>query len=163
MADLSRGAVSPPSQRAREAFWELAIDSLTPQLRGYIAKSRCSVGESDEIISDVFADIVALEGAFVVCADQWEFVLPIVRDGCANAQRRWRRELPASAWASAALQRLPPKQRDALQQHVLEDRSYFDVATTMHSSQAAARFNVHAALRRLHEAVTDDPPPGRGF
>jgi RNA polymerase sigma factor (sigma-70 family) len=52
-----------------------------------------------------------------------------------------------------AVRELPPRQRVALVQRVLLDRSYEELAEAMGSSVEAARANVHQALKRLRNEV----------
>jgi RNA polymerase sigma-70 factor (ECF subfamily) len=46
---------------------------------------------------------------------------------------------------------LPPKQRMALVLRKYHDMSYTEIAETLHSSEPAARANVHQALRKLRD------------
>jgi RNA polymerase sigma factor (sigma-70 family) len=55
----------------------------------------------------------------------------------------------------AAVARLPHKQRAAVTLRVLLELSYAQVAATMATSEAAARHNVHAGLKRLREEYDD--------
>jgi len=55
-------------------------------------------------------------------------------------------------WGQVAA--LPPKQRTAVALRFLTDSSYAEIATVMDTSEAAARRNVHEALKRLRK----DPP-----
>jgi RNA polymerase sigma factor (sigma-70 family) len=54
----------------------------------------------------------------------------------------------------AALRALPPKQRSAVTQRYLLDRPYAEIAQVIGCSEAAARQNVRAGLRRLRQEVT---------
>jgi RNA polymerase sigma factor (sigma-70 family) len=49
---------------------------------------------------------------------------------------------------------LPPRQRVALVQRVVLDRSYADLAAEMGGTKAAARANVYQALKKLRTEVT---------
>ena len=53
------------------------------------------------------------------------------------------------ARVAALIERLPPKQRVALVGRKYQELSYGDLARVLGGSEAAARANVHAALRRL--------------
>lgn len=175
-------AVLSPFEHARESAWKEAICALRPRLRGYVAKSGCSVDDIDDVVSEVLGELVVCEAAFFQGPARWEFVLPIVRRCCARAKRYARHELPAigqaiespdmnaseererylqlvAQWAHNILERLPPKQRTALRLHILEERSYSDIANIMNSSAVAVRFNVHAGLQRLLEIADHCPPP----
>lgn len=56
----------------------------------------------------------------------------------------------------AAVAGLPNKQRAAVTLRVLLELSYAQVAATMATSEAAARHNVHAGLKRLREEYAHD-------
>jgi RNA polymerase sigma factor (sigma-70 family) len=169
------------SKGRREEFWESAVNGLRPRLRRYIAKSACTADESDDMVADVIEDLVSREAAFASCSNHWEFVLPILRRRCAEAKRRWRQEIATkgqfvlsaeppdweereryldciATWLRAAMQKLPPKQREALRLRFLEGRAYSEIAALMQTSQNSARFNIHAALRRLHELEPPNSP-----
>ena len=54
------------------------------------------------------------------------------------------------------MRQLPPKQRTAVVQRYLLDRSYAEVAAVVGCSEDAARQNVRAGLQRLrHELATE--------
>lgn len=60
-------------------------------------------------------------------------------------------------WAAVAT--LPPKQRSAVvQRHVL-DRSYTEIADVLESTEEAARQNVRVGLRRLREVLDRQEVP----
>jgi DNA-directed RNA polymerase specialized sigma24 family protein len=170
------------SDCVREAYWASIVQLLAPRLRRYIATSKCSADEREEIIWDVLAELASHEAELVSSESPWEVVLPLVRKQCAQFVNRRRRELPATHnafesahadetaveeqyvarltnWTNIALLSIPPKQRTALCLHVLEGRTYQEVAFAMRSSEGAARFNVHAALKRLRAIVSSYPPP----
>ena len=52
-------------------------------------------------------------------------------------------------WAAVAV--LPRKQRTALALRFIADSAYAEIATAMHTSEPAARRNVHEALKRLRQ------------
>jgi RNA polymerase sigma factor (sigma-70 family) len=54
-----------------------------------------------------------------------------------------------TVWAAVAA--LPPKQRSAVVQRYVLDRPYADIAAVIGCSEAAARQNVRAGLRRLRQ------------
>lgn len=56
----------------------------------------------------------------------------------------------------AAVARLPQKQRAAVTLRVLLELSYAQVAATMATTEAAARHNVHAGLKRLRKEYAND-------
>jgi RNA polymerase sigma factor (sigma-70 family) len=51
---------------------------------------------------------------------------------------------------------LPDKQRTALALRYILDASYADISAVMHTSEEAARRNVHEALKRLRMEYQDD-------
>ncbi|HEX5367219.1 MAG TPA: RNA polymerase sigma factor [Acidimicrobiales bacterium] len=59
----------------------------------------------------------------------------------------------------AAVRALPPKQRTAVVQRYLLDRSYGDVAAVLGCSEDAARQNVRAGLQRLRRLLTVEVVP----
>lgn len=171
-----------PSTTARETFWTEARASLWPRLYGFVTKSECSCDEAEEIVMDVIGELALRESEFIACSSRWEFVLPIVRDRCARAQQRWRHEMLAVGdpfeapdptlteerernslrrvvWLRNALRLLPPKQREAIQLHMVEGRSYREVATAIQSSEGAVRKNTHVAMERLRGIAAEFPPP----
>ena len=162
------------------------IRSFRPRLHRYIRTSGCSADEVDEITSDIFGELVALERYLAASSQPWDVLLPIARRICANAKRRSRHEFPTDnvvldakgsalvdeptvqleiqrLWVRCALEQLPPKQRDAVRAHLLAGQSYAEMAATMHSSEGAARFNVHAGLKRLRRLATELPKISGGF
>jgi len=62
------------------------------------------------------------------------------------------------AEVSALVDRLPRKQRMALIARKQQDLSYAEIAALLDCSEAAARANVHEALRKLREAFGDRLP-----
>lgn len=60
------------------------------------------------------------------------------------------------ARVDALVATLPKKQRLALIGRKYHDLSYAEIATILDSSEEAARANVHAALRKLRDALGDD-------
>jgi RNA polymerase sigma factor (sigma-70 family) len=60
-------------------------------------------------------------------------------------------EAGGELWAAVA--ELPTKQRSAVVQRYLLDRPYAEIAQVIGSSEAAARQNVRAGLRRLRQIV----------
>jgi RNA polymerase sigma factor (sigma-70 family) len=56
----------------------------------------------------------------------------------------------------AAVRELPPKQRSAVVQRVVLDRPYGEVAAVVGCSEAAARQNVRAGLRRLRAGLPEE-------
>lgn len=57
-------------------------------------------------------------------------------------------------WAS--VQSLPPKQRTAIALRFLTGSSHAEIAAVMHTSDEAARRNVHEGLKRLRREYRDD-------
>lgn len=56
----------------------------------------------------------------------------------------------------ALVRALPPKQRQAIALRTILDLPYDEIAGIMRTSVEAARRNVHEALKRLREEVTED-------
>lgn len=57
--------------------------------------------------------------------------------------------VPGDIWSHVA--RLPDKQRTALALRFVSDAAYAEIAAVMHTSEDAARRNVHEALKRLRK------------
>ena len=55
----------------------------------------------------------------------------------------------------AALDRLPLESREVLVSHLLEDRSYGELAEVLDLSVNAVRIRVHRALARLRELLSE--------
>jgi RNA polymerase sigma factor (sigma-70 family) len=61
--------------------------------------------------------------------------------------------LGESTMASALLEALAPEQRDAVRAHVLDERSYADIAAAEQISEAAVRKRVSRGLRTVRERM----------
>lgn len=72
-----------------------------------------------------------------------------------DAVERVERLVAAEAGAAAleALDALPPAQRDAVRQHVLQDRSYDEIAADLQCSNAVVRQRVSRGLATLRKEV----------
>ena len=159
---------------ARDDFWILAMRELGPRLRAFVARTGCGPDDSKEIVADVFAELADHEADFAQARSKWAFALPYARAACAQAVRRWRHERPLAdeptdisnlesseeierrwarrtAWVYHALAQLPPRQRNALELHLVHGMSYSDAAKTMGVSQSAVRKNVHTGLAHLRQ------------
>jgi RNA polymerase sigma-70 factor (ECF subfamily) len=55
----------------------------------------------------------------------------------------------ASGWVIELLERLPPEQRDAVRARVLEERSYWDIAGELETSELVIRKRVSRGLSNL--------------
>ena len=64
--------------------------------------------------------------------------------------------LDGDAALLAAVRQLPPKQRTAVVQRYLLDRSYAEVAAVVGCSEDAARQNVRAGLQRLRQELATE-------
>jgi RNA polymerase sigma factor (sigma-70 family) len=64
--------------------------------------------------------------------------------------------LDGDAALLAAVRQLPPKQRTAVVQRYLLDRSYAEVAAVVGCSEDAARQNVRAGLQRLRQELSTE-------
>jgi RNA polymerase sigma factor (sigma-70 family) len=156
---------------------------LGPKVHAYIAKSGCSPDEADQLFWDVIAELVPCEHALRRTADLWSYVLPIIRRCSARARRTSRHEVPAEqsefvapdpavsrrsearaallhTWARTVLSLLSPRQRQSVQLHIVERRSYCEAASLMCSTEGAVRKNVHAGIKRLR-SISESYPPHR--
>lgn len=78
----------------------------------------------------------------------------MVADGSPDtADRLDARDLLDAVWAK--IMTLPPKQRIAFILRKYHEQEYDEIATVLQSTPAAARANVHEALRKLREAFGD--------
>jgi RNA polymerase sigma factor (sigma-70 family) len=174
--DDSRDRFDP----TRQAFWKDVLQRLAPRIRAYVAKTRCSDDEVEEITFDVIAELVEREATFVLSDDLWRFTLPILRNCCSVAVRRWRREAHGGGdsldlleskppeeredynshlriWFREALAALSPQERLAIGHHILHNRGYHDIAAAMETSEGNVRRHVSGGLKRLRERGS--PPP----
>lgn len=65
------------------------------------------------------------------------------------------------AHLAAAVDRLPPRQREALILRKYQGLDYATIAAIQKNSAEAARANVYQALRQLRKRLQDDEQPGR--
>ena len=63
----------------------------------------------------------------------------------------------SDAWVSELLHRLPVDQRDAVRAHILDDRSYEDIASNSGTSEAAIRKRVSRGLATLRRDLRRSP------
>lgn len=171
-----------PDTSVRNRHWKRVSDSLGPRIRRYVAKAGFDEDEADDVVADVLSGFISFGESVHACPDLWKLTLPFVRHGCARLKRNQRRKVgladsaastaPDSnwaekeaylaglgAWVRRQLSLLPPRQARSLRLHVLEERPYEECAVRMQSSEAAVRFNVHRALKRLRALARDSPPP----
>lgn len=120
---------------AREAFWCALIARFQPRARSYCRRIRCSEGEVDEILWDLWQEAAECEHLLIISRDQWPLLLDLLRRLCARQVRSWRRECrmedgnvelscceqaasleapDVHGWISGLMEQLPPKQRQAI-------------------------------------------------
>jgi RNA polymerase sigma factor (sigma-70 family) len=174
---MDRRLITDSGECARDAFWTGTLRSTRRRLRGYLSKSGDATDEIKKIIADVYAELMENEAALIAHADPWEFILPIARRCSAAAKRRSRcevqldeQEVPVSEWSEReeaatpveewdewvldALCFLPPKQRRAIELHILQGHSYTRIAARTHVAEGVVRKRVHDGLKRLRYLAT---------
>ncbi len=172
---------APESSIGVDGFVELYRTFEGPIL-GYCMRLTGRPDLAADLAAETFAR--ALEGVQAFDprrgrADQWLF--GIARNVIADSQRRGRidasarhrlgmpvlviddhaAEAIARAEASAsgvaeALSTLPPEQRAAVEQRVLDDRSYAEIAAQLNCSEAVARQRVSRGLRALRTRLAGE-------
>jgi len=170
----------PESWTGVDGFVEL-YRTLERPILGYCMRLTGRPDLAADLAAETFARALEGVGAFDPRrgrADQWLF--GIARNVIADSQRRGRvdasarhrlgmpvlvvddhaAEAIARVEASAsgvaeALDSLPSKQRAAVEQRVLDDRSYAEIAAQLDCSEAVARQRVSRGLRRLRDRVEE--------
>ena len=56
-------------------------------------------------------------------------------------------------WARATVEDLPPDQRNAIEAHIVRDRSYEEIAESLHTSEAVVRKRVSRGLAAIRKRI----------
>ena len=62
-------------------------------------------------------------------------------------------QLADESWARATVEDLPPDQRDAIDAHIVRDRSYEEIAESLHTSEAVVRKRVSRGLAAIRKRI----------
>ena len=62
-------------------------------------------------------------------------------------------QLADESWASATVEDLPQDQRDAIEAHIVRDRSYEEIAESLHTSEAVVRKRVSRGLAAIRKRI----------
>lgn len=169
-------SVSTPDERKRELFWAELIWRLSPRLRAYASRTRCSEGEVEEILWDVWERAVGSEDTLRSCDDQWPIIAALLRAVCAERLRVWRREISFATssvdglpttfpetneqdeqdrWnaVAMAMQGLSTHQRLAVDFRYRWGWPYWGIAAAIDCDETTARVHVLRALRKLQTRV----------
>ena len=164
----------------RDRFWTKVIAKYDRRLRGYCRRVRCTDDEINQIVWDVWQEATDHETQLAESGDQWPVLHAIVRARCAAHVQTYRHEVPfenqdvavednavddaderrqrMQEWAVEALERLPDKQRRAVDYRFRWGWSYDIVAAALETAEPTARVHVARALRRLREIARESPP-----
>lgn len=63
----------------------------------------------------------------------------------------------SDAWVAELLDRLPPDQRDAVRAHIVDDRSYEEIANRLQTSESVVRKRVSRGLAALRRELGRTP------
>ena len=164
----------------REIFWRDLIARFERRVRPYCRRMRCSEGEIDEILWDLWQEATEHEQALAASSDQWPLLRCILRQLCATRARSWRRESrledhhldvaygggdePAGGQdlyelVPRLLAGLPAKQRLAVDFRFRWGWPYWAVAAAIDTAEPTARVHVARGLRRLREFAREGCPP----
>ncbi|MFM9226481.1 MAG: RNA polymerase sigma factor [Actinomycetota bacterium] len=167
---MSVGGLDPFVSRLRDgdhAAWESFYDSISGDLRGYLA--RLGARDPDDLLGETMVQVVRDIGRFTGTSDElrpWTF--RIARNRLIDAARKRKRrpietvlddgDLPVSVGAggnpdpedlSALLSSLTPDQREAVWLRYVLDLSLTDAATVMGKAPEAVAALTHRAMERL--------------
>jgi DNA-directed RNA polymerase specialized sigma24 family protein len=169
-----------PSDAERERFWGGLIARYDRRLRAYASRTHCSVGEADEIVADVWADLTARDDS-EWREEPWPVLLSLLRARCAEQMRTWRREAPLRGWDQPGGTEDPavdPEFRLAVNEwwkraaiHLTEPQQIAvtfrcmwgwestQVANVLGTTEATMRVHLMRGLRKLRKLVKVIPPP----
>lgn len=166
------------SRRAFGAFY----DRYERAVAGYFMRRTRDPEVSADLTAEVFAAALAAADRYrpeTETAAPWLFA--IAQNTLASSVRRGRVEEDArrklgvdaaveldhrsvarleqavvgDAWVADVLRRLPADQRDAIRAHVLEDRSYDEIAAALQTSSLVVRKRVSRGLARLRQELKE--------
>jgi RNA polymerase sigma-70 factor (ECF subfamily) len=159
-----------------EAKWRAWKAALTPRIRGYCRRFTQDAEAIDDFVSEVIAELVVRDRTDPAVTDVWPAARTVLRRLCAAEKRLERaHQLLARehseprggdeeyepdvqqhrlAWMYTAMTALTPRQRQAVDLHILQGLHYSTTAARMSTSEGAVRVHVHAALKRLRTLAT---------
>lgn len=165
---------------ARETFWHDLIARSERRASAYCRRTRCSEGEIDEILWDLWQEATEHEEALAGSSDEWPLLQDLLRQICATRVRSWRREsrlndngydvaltcddertgeLHINDWMLRLIAQLPQQQRQAIDFRFRWGWPYWAVAAAIDTGESTARVHVVRGMRRLRELAKQNSQP----
>jgi RNA polymerase sigma factor (sigma-70 family) len=160
----------------REGFWKMLVGSFDLRLRAYAARLAHDADDIDELVWDAWQMAVEREAELVDSSDQWNLLVGCLRTRCADEMRRRRQsaiiagspdemqtrngvevgDSQVEVDLAAALAKLTPNQRMAVEYHYQWGWPYWAVAAAIDVSEPTARVHGARGLQRLRVLLNSE-------